>query len=56
MIVVSDASPLIILAKIGKLDLLRSLYRGVIIPEEVKVLNADLILLDERAATPRSRS
>lgn len=35
MSVVSDASPLINLARIGKLDLLRELYGEVIIPEAV---------------------
>ena len=35
MIVVSNASPLIILAKIGQLDLLKLLYGSVIVPVEV---------------------
>ena len=35
MIVVSDASPLISLAVVGFLDVLRSLYGHVIIPEAV---------------------
>ena len=33
--ILSNATPLIYLAKIGKLDLLRSLYKEVSIPEEV---------------------
>ena len=35
MIVVSNASPLIILAKIGQLNLLKLLYGSVIVPVEV---------------------
>ena len=35
MIVVSDSSPLILLAKIGRLELLREVYGGVLIPEAV---------------------
>lgn len=34
--VVSNATPLIYLAKIGKLELLRKLFGGVVIPEEVR--------------------
>ena len=36
MPVVSDASPLILLAKIRRLDLLKKLYSEVLIPKEVK--------------------
>lgn len=36
MPVVSDASPLLLLAKIGKLDLLKELYQEIIIPLEVR--------------------
>lgn len=36
MPVVSDASPLILLAKIGKLDLLKELYQEIIIPSQVR--------------------
>lgn len=36
MHVVSDASPLILLAKIGRLDLLKKLYSEVFIPREVE--------------------
>lgn len=36
MPMVSDASPLILLAKIGRVDLLKKLYSEVLIPEEVK--------------------
>ena len=36
MIVVSNSSPLIALARIGRLDILASLYRRVLIPEEVQ--------------------
>lgn len=36
MPVVSDASPLILLAKIGKLNLLKELYREIIIPSHVR--------------------
>jgi len=32
MLAVSDASPLILLAKIGRLDLLKGLYSGILIP------------------------
>ena len=35
MIVVSDASPLIVLAKINRLELLRILYKRVMVPAEV---------------------
>ena len=35
MIVVSDSSPLIALARIGRLDLLTKLYRRILIPPEV---------------------
>ena len=35
MIVVSDSSPLIVLARISRLDLLRSLYERILIPAEV---------------------
>ncbi|MFP3910225.1 MAG: DUF3368 domain-containing protein [Archaeoglobaceae archaeon] len=35
--IVSNATPLIYLAKAGKLDLLRFVFREVVIPEEVKV-------------------
>ena len=35
MIVVSDSSPLITLARISRLDLLRSLYERILIPSEV---------------------
>ncbi|MFQ6124654.1 MAG: hypothetical protein ACE5R6_08635 [Candidatus Heimdallarchaeota archaeon] len=35
--IVSNAAPLIYLAKIGKLDLLKKIFREVIIPEEVKI-------------------
>lgn len=35
MIVVSNASPLIILAKVNRLELLRSLYERIILPAEV---------------------
>ena len=35
MIVVSDSSPLIALARISRLDLLRSLYERILIPAEV---------------------
>ncbi len=35
MIVVSDSSPLIVLAAVGHLDLLRDLFGDVLIPEEV---------------------
>ena len=37
MPVVSDASPLILLAKIRRLDLLKKLYSEVLIPKEVIV-------------------
>lgn len=36
MPVVSDASPLLLLAKIGKLDLLKELYQEIIIPLQVR--------------------
>ena len=36
MHVVSDASPLILLTKIGRLDLLKKLYSEVFIPREVE--------------------
>jgi uncharacterized protein len=36
VIVVSNSSPLIALARIGRLDILASLYRRVLIPEEVQ--------------------
>ncbi|HEU0015628.1 MAG TPA: DUF3368 domain-containing protein [Longimicrobium sp.] len=36
MIVVSDSSPLIALATVGHLDLLRELYREVLIPQAVR--------------------
>jgi len=36
MPVVSDASPLILFAKIGRLDLLKRLYSEVLIPREVE--------------------
>ncbi len=36
MPVVSDASPLILLAKIRRLDLLKKLYSEVLIPKKVK--------------------
>ena len=36
MPVVSDASPLILFAKIGRLDLLKKLYSEVLIPREVE--------------------
>lgn len=35
MIVVSDSSPLIALARIGRLDLLRLLYGSIVVPEAV---------------------
>lgn len=35
MIVVSDASPLVILGRIGKLDLLHDLYGDIVVPEAV---------------------
>jgi predicted nucleic acid-binding protein len=37
MSIVSNATPLIYLAKIGRLDLLRKIFSEVVIPEEVKV-------------------
>jgi len=36
MLAVSDASPLILLAKIGRLDLLKGLYSGILIPQQVE--------------------
>jgi len=39
--VVSNATPLIYLAKIGKIDLLRKVFKEVFIPEEVKVEAVD---------------
>lgn len=36
MPVVSDASPLLLLAKIGKLNLLKELYHEIIIPLQVR--------------------
>jgi len=36
MPVVSDASPLILLSKIGKLNLLKELYQEIIIPLQVR--------------------
>ncbi|SNQ62163.1 hypothetical protein [Candidatus Methanoperedens nitratireducens] len=36
MPVVSDASPLLLLAKIGKLNLLKELYSKIIIPSQVR--------------------
>ncbi|MGB8217058.1 MAG: DUF3368 domain-containing protein [Candidatus Methanoperedens sp.] len=36
MPVVSDASPLLLLAKIGKLDLLKELYQEIVIPLQVR--------------------
>lgn len=36
MPVVSDASPLLLLAKIGKLNLLKELYSEIIIPSQVR--------------------
>ena len=46
MIVVSDASPLITLARAGHLELLRDFYGGILIPravhEEVTVAGAGL--------------
>lgn len=53
MPVVSDASPLLLLAKIGKLDLLKELYSEIIIPSQVsdEVLkysdNASLLIASE---------
>jgi uncharacterized protein len=35
MIVVADASPLIALARIGRLDLLRAMFGGLLLPEAV---------------------
>lgn len=45
MPVVSDASPLLLLAKIGKLNLLKELYQEIIIPLQVK--NEVLVNKDE---------
>ena len=39
--VVSNVTPLIYLAKIGKIDLLRKVFKEVFIPEEVKVEAGD---------------
>lgn len=36
MPVVSDASPLLLLAKIGKLNLLKELYKEIVIPLQVR--------------------
>ncbi len=44
MPVVSDASPLILLAKIGKLNLLKELYLEIIIPSQVP----DIVKLGEK--------
>ena len=41
MIIVSNATPLIYLAKIGRLDLLRKVFGEAFIPEEVKVEAVD---------------
>jgi predicted nucleic acid-binding protein len=35
LLVVSDTTPLSVLAKIGRLDLLRDVYGQIIIPQEV---------------------
>jgi len=51
MTVVSNATPLIYLAKIGKIELLRKVFGEVIIPEEVRVEVVDKgKLLDQRDA------
>jgi predicted nucleic acid-binding protein len=34
--IVADATPIVYLAKIGKLDLLRQLYEGVIVPPKIR--------------------
>jgi len=40
--IVSNSTPLIGLAKIGRLDLLKELYKEVLIPEEVRVETIDM--------------
>lgn len=56
MIVVSNSSPLITLAQIGRLDLLPALYGSITIPREVhqEVVVAGLGFLDPRRSHKRA--
>ncbi len=47
MIVISDTSPILSLALIGQLDLLRDLYRSIVIPEAVR---AEIVSTDQTGA------